>query len=53
MKKVTRVFQKTGQRIGKLLGKTTVDEIRKPVVIHTIGIKIANTSNNSACNVTG
>jgi ribonuclease G len=27
---VTRAFQETGRRIGRLLGKTTVDEIKKP-----------------------
>ena len=27
---MTRAFQETGKRLGRLLGRTTVDEIKKP-----------------------
>ena len=30
LQKVTRAFQETGRRIGRLLGKTSVEEIKKP-----------------------
>jgi ribonuclease G len=54
LQKLTRVFQETGRRIGRLLGKMPVEEIKKPypkqlvVSSNTFEVRVALLENNVA-----